>query len=620
MDTSKKFILYIEDDLVDQMAFKRLMKQEAAQYQYQIVTSIEEARRFLSAGRCDVIISDFNLNDGNAFDILNHSTDIPVIITTGAGDEETAVKAMRQGAYDYLIKDPERNYLKILPVTLGNAIHHKEADKQYRILSQALKSVNELVCITYLEDRIVFVNDAFLKTYGFSAEELLGKNIQIIHAESNPPELVAEIRPRTLAGGWQGEVLNRRKNGEDFPIFLSTSLIYDDNGEPSHMIGVANDITERKRLEEELQKNQKLESLGILAGGIAHDFNNILTAIIGNISMAMIFSDTESPISRYMEEALKASEQTRDLTQQLLTFAKGGAPIKKNASIADLVLETGEFVARGSNVSINFRVPENVWLVEVDTGQISQVINNLVINAIQAMPEGGTIDLSIENIELEKNDILLPPGAYVKIAVQDEGTGISAQNLKQIFDPYFTTKKNGNGLGLATCYSIIKKHDGTITVNSELGRGSTFTIYLPAKPGKKLHEKKSKSCLVRGQGRILVMDDEEYILDITRQMLTRLGYHVQCTKDGYEALQTIQKHLQQNEPFNLVMLDLTVPGSMGGKEAIARLRKLDPNLRIVVMSGYSDDPVMANYREYGFSACLVKPFDIKTLSRTLSEI
>jgi signal transduction histidine kinase/CheY-like chemotaxis protein len=399
-----------------------------------------------------------------------------------------------------------------------------------------------------------------------------------------------------------------------------------ENGRVIRVVGNIMDITERKRLEEERQRMGKLESIGVLAGGIAHDFNNILTAILGNINLARLETKQESELYDRLIEAEKASIRARGLTQQLLTFAKGGAPVKKIASILELARDTASFSLRGSNVRCEFYISDELWQVEIDEGQISQVISNLVINAQQAMPAGGTIEVHIENMNLTEKQRLgrslpLKKGNYVRIAVADHGIGIPADYLDKIFDPYFTTKQGGSGLGLAIAYSIVRNHAGHISIESKVGTGSTFYVYLPASKEKVLHKKVEKKELPVGRGRILVMDDEEAVRDIAGRMLRHIGYEdIGFATDGAEAIRLYKSAMASGKPFDAVILDLTIPGGMGGKETMKELLKIDPDVKAIVSSGYADESVASEFKEYGFRGVVAKPYTLEQLSSTLSEV
>ena len=381
------------------------------------------------------------------------------------------------------------------------------------------------------------------------------------------------------------------------------------------------EIVERERMETELHKAQKLESLGILAGGIAHDFNNLLTTILSNVSMAMLDLEREHPAHKQLAMAERAMFRAKDLTQQLLTFSRGGAPVKRVTLISDLVRESAGFALRGTRIRCDFSVPDDLWLVNADEGQISQVIHNLMINADQAMPDGGTITVSCENAVLSTGDVpALEPGAYVKIAVRDRGIGIPKEYLEKIFDPYFTTKQRGSGLGLATTYSIIRKHGGGIFVESEISAGTTFTLFLPAFPAATKEQVKEDVSLTTGKGTILIMDDEEDIRTTAGNALGRLGYTVAFAEDGMRAIEMYQEAMRAGEPFAVVIMDLTIQGGMGGQETIKLLLEIDPEVKAIVSSGYSNDPVMASYQRYGFAGVVAKPYRIKELGAAVSSV
>ncbi len=387
------------------------------------------------------------------------------------------------------------------------------------------------------------------------------------------------------------------------------------------------EMKEKEKMEKELLKVQKLESIGLLAGGIAHDFNNILSAIIGNLSLAQTYAGKNDKIKKYLTDTEKSCLRAKDLTNQLLTFSKGGAPVKKLISMPDFIKESVVFVLRGSNVGYELKIDPDLAHAEIDKGQINQVMNNIIINAIQAMPDGGKITVQAENCVMKKNSASLPvtPGNYIKISIKDQGHGISKNNINNIFDPYFTTKQDGNGLGLTSVYSIVKRHSGYIYVQSVETKGTIFEIYLPASK-KKIQSNTSecvrsgKTTAFNGHGNILIMDDDEMIREIVGDMLIHMGYEVDFANDGEEACRKYIKAMEKKEKFDAVIMDLTIPGGMGGQEAVKKILKTDPKAKVVVSSGYSNDPVMADYKLYGFSGVIVKPFQMNELKSLMQEL
>lgn len=384
---------------------------------------------------------------------------------------------------------------------------------------------------------------------------------------------------------------------------------------------MVNDITERRKLDEERLKREKLETLGILAGGLAHDFNNILTVIMGNIYLAKQGLDRDSDPYKVLREAEKETGKARSLTKQFLTFTKGGAPVKETASLAEVIRGSASFVLKGSNVRCDFIIPEGIWLTEIDVGQISQVAQNLIINADQATPDGGAINIEMENRVIGAKDVLpIPSGKYVHVSVRDAGCGIPEKDLPKIFDPYFSTKDKGSGLGLATVHAIIERHGGHITVDSEFGAGTAFEFYLPASETQTIETSAVEEEAIRGEGRVLVMDDEKPIRHLAYQVLGGLGYEVDVAKDGEEAIEKYIKSMKEGRPFDAVILGLTIPGGMGGKETIRALKEIDPEVKAAVASGYPHNPVMANFRDYGFSGAVPKPFGMNKLGRVLHDM
>jgi len=515
----------------------------------------------------------------------------------------------------------------------GIAIEHKQAQEQLtnekERLSVTLRYIGDGVITTDTEGHITLINQVAENLVGWNQSEVMGKPLIEVYrtldrknrqpSEDFVPQIVTSRQNLQRANN----LVLLRRDGSERIIMDTCSPICDEQGQVIGVVTAFRDITDIIRASDELQKASKLESLGLLAGGIAHDFNNILTTIIGNLSFARMSVEVDNELYPVLADLEQASVRARDLTQQLLTFAKGGAPVRKAALLPQLVEESARFAARGSNVQCEFSLPENLWPVEVDRGQLSQVIQNLVINAIQAMPFGGKIEIEGQNLNLPSlSAIPLPQGRYIKLAVRDYGTGIDPENISRIFDPYFTTKEHGSGLGLATCYSIVRRHDGYLAVETDRGAGTTFVVYLPA-ANLEVTSAKVENQLTKptsGSGRVLVMDDDHLLQLTIERILKRLGYAVVLASDGMVALEEYRKAQTSGNPITAVIMDLTVPGGMGGREAIGKLLDSDPQAKVLVSSGYSSDQVMANYRAWGFAGVIAKPYRVEELSRILQEV
>lgn len=525
------------------------------------------------------------------------------------------------------------NLTKNAVLTISDITWRKQAEnalaEETERLTVTLRSIGDGVICADVAGNVILLNKVAERLTGWTEKEAMGKPLDkifyIINEQTrkqceNPMEKV--LKTGGIVGLANHTVLVAR-DGQEYALADSGAPIRDKNSNIIGVVLVFQDVTEKQKMEQELLKLNKLESIGILAGGIAHDFNNLLMAILGNISLAKLSAAPGDKIFDRLGEAEKASLRAQDLTMQLLTFSKGGKPVKKTILIKKLVKEAAGFVLKGSNVRCEYSIDDDLWPVNADEGQISQVINNIIINADQAMPEGGTIWINMENTELDrKNNLPLQKGRYVKISVKDQGIGISNEHIHKIFDPYFTTKQTGSGLGLATCHSIIINHDGIITVDTaKQEKGTTFNIYLPASSKTVSTEKKEQKKPDTGEGRILVMDDEAIVREVVCGMLQSMGYEYEFASDGAEAIELYKKAAGNTEKsFDAVIMDLTIPGGMGGKEAIEKLLELDPDVKAIVSSGYSNDPVMAEFERYGFKDIVAKPYRIVELCKVLNKV
>jgi PAS domain S-box-containing protein len=500
----------------------------------------------------------------------------------------------------------------------------RESEKKYRHLAENLRitldSIGDAVIATDATMRVTHINPVAEKLTGWDLTTALGQPLRtvfnIISCETSEPltHHLVQISTSSLPVRLPDQLLLVAKDKTKYTVTASLAPIYTSAQVITGWVLVFHDISEQQKTALELQKIKKLESLGLLAGGIAHDFNNLLAGIYGNIELATHALDSSHKAFKYMEAAKQSMTNAINLTKQLLTFAKGGDPLRKSTSLAQLIPEVARFSLSGSKIELKINIAEGLWTVATDRGQLSQVISNLVINGEQAMPDGGKLAIDAENCSLNTGD-------YVRISIHDEGQGIAPEILDKIFDPYFSTKKKGSGLGLTTSHSIVQKHGGWISVNSHSDQGTTFDIYLPKevnKPQKDIIPQTPQTSHAF-PAHILVMDDEKALRTMIGEMLTTLNHRVTYTCDGQEAIDSYRRAIEQKDPFDLVITDLTVPGGMGGIETSQELLKLDPTATIIISSGYATDPVIANYRAYGFKAVVVKPYLMEELKQAIAD-
>ncbi|MFC1986777.1 response regulator [Chloroflexota bacterium] len=626
MSDKRTKILLIEDNPGDARLIQEMLAEvESGRFEMEWADRLSTGLDYLVKGEIDVVLLDLGLPDNQGLDILHkvraQAPPVPIVVVTGLDDETLAVQAMRQGAQDYLIKGDVDS--KTLWRVMRYAIERRQVEEALRESEEKWRTLTEnspdTIMVIDEGGKIEYINRIIS---GLTKEQVVGTSV-FDHLSEESIDIQKKAIDHVIQTGESMQYQLNYMTPEDHTVVYESNIgpVVQD-GKVTAIVISSRDISEHIKLEEERQKAAKLESVGTLAGGIAHDFNNLLTGIMGNISLAKRYIEPKSKAEDRLLEAEKASLRAKDLTQQLLTFSKGGVPIKKTVSIAGLLKESAGFSLSGSSIRCDFDLPDDLWSVLIDEGQINQVFSNIIINAVQAMPNGGIINIMARNLAIDK-EITLPlsKGNYVEIAIEDHGTGIPKDHLDRIFEPYFTTKQKGSGLGLATAYSIIKNHDGHITVESAISVGTTIHIYLPAAKKRVLNkEEEGTQPALLGEGRVLVMDDEETIRELLYTELTEVGYDVEPTHDGVEAIEQYRGAKEAGQPFDAVILDLTVPGGMGGKETIKKLLEIDPDVKAIVSSGYATDSTMSDYKKYGFSAVVTKPYSVGQLEKTLQGL
>jgi PAS domain S-box-containing protein len=502
-------------------------------------------------------------------------------------------------------------------ITVRKQDEEKLLASERELLKVTLNSLGEGVVAVDQEEKIILINETAAKLIGYSQDEALGQLLNKVLYIMD--DRTSEPIDRVACGTVFNHLILVTRDLQEVPVSLNSAPIKSADDQIIGMVIIIQDITEKQKTEKELLKTAKLESLGILAGGVAHDFNNILAGILVNLQLANVKLKKHQDISKHMESTIDITRKASELTKQLLTFARGGDPVKKSASITSLLKDTVQFTLSGSKVKPEFYLPETLWAVDIDAGQISQVINNLTINAEQAMPTGGILEIYGENVVFEAAG-QYNPGQYVKLTMKDHGIGIPDEIIDKIFDPFFTTKKIGNGLGLSTSYAIIKKHDGYLEVESAPGIGTIFYILLPASLQELIWTESKTEIAASGEAKILLMDDEDAIRNVGGEMLFYYGYQVTLARDGREAVELYKGARENGEPFDVVIMDLTVPGGLGGIESLAILRQIDPEVKAIISSGYASDPVMSDYERYGFRGVVTKPYKFDELLEILNKV
>ncbi|MFC2171816.1 response regulator [Acidobacteriota bacterium] len=617
-----QFVLVVDDE----EALRFLAREELMDEGFQVMEASNgiEALDLFEKKRPNLILLDLVMPKMNGFSFCQHlrmmpgGRNLPVVVVTGAEDLNSIEKAFDAGATDFVVKPINWPVLSRHIRFLLRASETIESLRQSEAYNKRLINAIPDTILKISRDLLITDFRASCKLSKFlSGKKALNKTV----TECMPQEIAELFVSHMEEILTQGGVQYFQFQYDDSEIDRHCEARLVKVGE-EEVLGILRDVTDQKRKEEEIIQTSKLESMGLLAGGIAHDFNNILSGILGNLSLAKAQIISENELYENIQGAETAAIRAKDLVQRLLTFSKGKKPTKRIMSLSQIIQGSAELSLRGSNVNYEMMLSDDVKLVEIDDAQITQVFQNLFINADQAMADGGTIKVQAQNVVINDSSMLpLKPGAYVKVSIKDQGCGISENHLKYIFDPYFTTKEKGSGLGLATAYSIAVKHGGHLAVETRLGKGSTFHFYIPASEKTEVEvEDKEEESVMLGQGRILVMDDEELVRNTAARILTHLGYKADLAEDGESATEKYRLALDSDRPYDAVILDLTISGGMGGKAAVKRLKELDPNVIAIVSSGYSNDRIISNYKEHGFKGMIAKPYRIEEFSRILHDI
>jgi two-component system cell cycle sensor histidine kinase/response regulator CckA len=631
-------ILMIEDNDDDVLLIEEMLRDEDGDiaYEMEYADRLAEGVTRLSAGGIDVVLLDLRLPDSNGFDTFKglymREPHVPIIVLTGLDNEALGLQAVQAGAQDYLTKWRMDGHQ--LQRAIRYAIERKRSEEALREqrdwLDVTLSSIDDAVIATDVKGTVTFLNPAAERITGWRLQDAFGRALdeifQPLYEQTRQPvgSLVQAVLFEQSSVRLPARTVMKTRTENEIAIIGSAAPIQSPTQrEVQGVVAVFRDISDYRRLEHELMQARKIESVGLLAGGLAHDFNNLLTGIMGNVSLAKarLLAGSSEHIVKYLTQAEQACQRATALTQQLLTFAKGGEPIRRTVTVTHLLHEWVRFALSGSNVRAVFDIDPDLFSVDIDVDQMNQAIHNVIRNAIEASSDGGTIQVQAKNIMIDPHqDLPLPEGYYIRISIRDHGFGIPQQILPNISDPYFTTKQGSSGLGLTTSYAIVAKHDGLMSVESEEGVETTVFIYLPASQHAFQPDQDELGELLSGSGRILVMDDEDYIRSLLDALLTSLGYEVDTVPSGAKAIDLYRRAAALGQPYAAVILDMTVPGGMGGLTTFERLRVIDPRVKAIISSGYSDDPVMANFEHYGFSAIIAKPYSIQKVSRVLQRV
>jgi two-component system, cell cycle sensor histidine kinase and response regulator CckA len=626
-------LLFVEDDATARELAVTSLRVTFPFLQLYLAANGEEGLKLYEKHRPDIVVTDVSMPimDGICMSqqILAGHARANIIVISGHTELCYLLKSIELGIRHYLLKPLQHRPLFdavsdcVKRVQLEKQV--REQEKYIRLLSKVVEQNSCLIAIADIKGKIRYANDRFTEVTGYGREEMLKRDLRQLHFHGASDREFMEVWKIISSGEeWRGEGVNRKENGELYHECASIAPISDDSGRISHFVTIREDISSRKRSQEEMDRAQKLESLGVLAGGIAHDFNNILTGVLGNLSFALPQIPASHRARRPLQEAERAALRAADLTRELLTFSRGGAPVKKVVSIGQLIGQSASFALRGGNIVSEISIPDSIRAVEVDEAQIRQAFQNILINSVQAMPDGGKVTITAENVQLEgDNELGLRGGEYIKVSFSDQGYGIAEGIRGKVFDPYFSTKTGRSGLGLASAHSIISRHGGHIGVDPPPGKGATLICYMPSTDLATAEKQDSRQPLPEERcagGAVLIMDDDSSVLGVAEKILRCLGYQTTTCSNGVDAIALYVRAKNLGRPYLAVIMDLTVVGGMGGKEAAQHILAHDPRARLVVSSGYSDDPVLADHKRYGFCSVLPKPYRVANVADVMSQV
>jgi PAS domain S-box-containing protein len=629
-------IFLVEDDDIDCEALKRFIRDERLPYQLQTASSAEEAKEKLQDGKFDIIILDYDLGAGTGMDLLPYTEDVPVIFITGSGSEEIAVEAIRRGASDYMVKDVDRNYLSILPLTIRTVLERKQEERSLRLYERIVDASGELMAILDRDYSLKALNEAFLKAYRLKREDVITKPVPGLLKKGLFAEFEKDKFDRCLAG-----FKVRFDNWFEYPglgrRFMDVSYhpFFERSGSVSGVLVVVHDITGRKRGEEErlkleahMQQVQKFESLNVMAGSIAHSFNNLLMVVLGNLELALTQIPSPSAASGNIKNADKAARRVAELSKLMLTYVGQGGGDIRTLNLSEAVMEMSEILGASvpKNVHLEFEISSEATFFKGDPAQIRQIVMNLVNNASEAVGDGkGTITITTGSRYCAADDLKGPfqeqelaEGEFVFLEIADTGSGMDEEVLAKAYDPFFTTRFTGRGMGLAAVLGITRAYKGTVSMQSEPGKGTRATVLLPALEGavKTAMKPAEETEVWQGAGTILLVDDEELVLEVGKAMLEELGFYVVTACDGIAAIEVYKKYLDE---LACVLLDVTMP-RMGGEEAFWHLKEIKEDIPIIICSGYTEEQVSERFRDKLPAPFIGKPFKLSELAAIIRRV